>query len=36
VAPLIAATDAITIHTDEIALTDVVKQDVAEARRDAR
>jgi cytidylate kinase len=36
VAPLIAATDAITIHTDEIALTDVVKQVVAEARRVAR
>jgi cytidylate kinase len=36
VAPLIAATDAITIHTDEMALTDVVKQVVAEARRVAR
>lgn len=33
VAPLIAATDAITIHTDEMALNDVVKQVVAEARR---
>jgi cytidylate kinase len=36
VAPLIAATDAITIHTDEMALTDVVKLVVAEARRVAR
>lgn len=36
VAPLIAAADAITIHTDEMALTDVVKQVVAEARRVAR
>ena len=36
VAPLSAATDAITIHTDEMALTDVVKQVVAEARRVAR
>jgi|UniRef100_UPI00404998FD cytidylate kinase len=36
VAPLIAATDAITIHTDEMALTDVVKLIVAEARRVAR
>jgi cytidylate kinase len=36
VAPLIAATDAITIHTDEMALIDVVKQVVAEARRVAR
>jgi cytidylate kinase len=36
VAPLIAATDAITIHTDEMALADVVKQVVAEARRVAR
>lgn len=33
VAPLVAAADAITIHTDEIDLADVVRQVVAEARR---
>jgi cytidylate kinase len=36
VAPLIAAADAITIHTDEMELTDVVQRVVAEARKVAR
>lgn len=36
VAPLIAATDAITIHTDEMSLADVVQQVVAEARKVVR
>jgi cytidylate kinase len=36
VAPLVAAADAITIHTDEMDLTDVVQQVVAEARKVAR
>jgi cytidylate kinase len=36
VAPLIAAVDATIIHTDEMALADVVEQVVAEARRVAR
>ncbi len=36
VAPLIAAADAITIHTDEMLLADVVKQVVAEARKVTR
>ena len=36
VAPLVAAADAITIHTDEMDLTDVVQRVVAEARKVAR
>jgi cytidylate kinase len=36
VAPLVAATDAITIHTDEMALADVVKLVVTEARKVTR
>jgi cytidylate kinase len=36
VAPLVAAADAITIHTDEMELPDVVQQVVAEARKVAR
>ena len=36
VAPLVAAADAITIHTDEMELTDVVQRVVAEARKVAR
>jgi cytidylate kinase len=36
VAPLVAAADAITIHTDQIELTDVVQRVVAEARKAAR
>ena len=36
VAPLIAAVDAVTIHTDHIELPDVVKRVVAEARKVAR
>jgi len=36
VAPLVAAADAITIHTDQIELTDVVQRVVAEARKVAR
>jgi cytidylate kinase len=36
VAPLLAAADAITIHTDQIELTDVVERVVAEARKVAR
>jgi cytidylate kinase len=36
VAPLVAAADAITIHTDEMELPDVVQRVVAEARKVAR
>ena len=36
VAPLVAAADATIIHTDEVALADVVEQVVAEARKVAR
>jgi cytidylate kinase len=36
VAPLVAAADAITIHTDEMELSDVVQRVVAEARKVAR
>ena len=36
VAPLVAAADAITIHTDQIELADVVQRVVAEARKVAR
>jgi cytidylate kinase len=36
VAPLVAAADAITIHTDQMALADVVQRVVAEARKVAR
>jgi len=36
VAPLVVAADAITIHTDEMDLTDVVQRVVAEARKVAR
>ena len=36
VAPLVAAADAITIHTDALPLTDVVKRVVAEARKVTR
>jgi len=36
VAPLVAAADAITIHTDQMDLMDVVKRVVAEARKVAR
>jgi cytidylate kinase len=36
VAPLIAAVDATIIHTDQMALADVVEQVVAEARKVAR
>ena len=36
VAPLVAAADAITIHTDQIELADVVQLVVAEARKVAR
>jgi cytidylate kinase len=36
VAPLVAAADAITSHTDEMDLTDVVQRVVAEARKVAR
>jgi cytidylate kinase len=36
VAPLVAAADAITIHTDEMELHDVVQRVVAEARKVAR
>ena len=36
VAPLVAAADAISIHTDEMELTDVVQRVVAEARKVAR
>lgn len=36
VAPLVAAADAITIHTDQMELADVVQRVVAEARKVAR
>jgi cytidylate kinase len=36
VAPLVAAADAIVIHTDQMELTDVVQRVVAEARKVAR
>jgi len=36
VAPLVAAADAITIHTDQMELPDVVQRVVAEARKVAR
>lgn len=36
VAPLVAAADAITIHTDALTLADVVKRVVAEARKVTR
>jgi len=36
VAPLVAAADAVTIHTDEMELPDVVQRIVAEARKVAR
>jgi cytidylate kinase len=36
IAPLVAAADAITIHTDQIELADVVQRVVAEARKVAR
>jgi cytidylate kinase len=36
VAPLIAAADATIIHTDQMALADVVERVVAEARKVAR
>jgi cytidylate kinase len=36
VAPLVAAADAVTIHTDQMELPDVVQRIVAEARKVAR
>jgi cytidylate kinase len=36
VAPLVAAADAVTIHTDQMELADVVQRIVAEARKVAR
>jgi cytidylate kinase len=36
VAPLVAAADAVTIHTDQMELPDVVQRVVAEARKVAR